>query len=121
MRKREDSAEVFRITGAREGLSADIRGRQRRYAISMTIRTVCFLLAITLWHVQMVLAVIALVASAVLPYVAVVIANAGRTDRPSLPPAFVPAPTRNMLEPGRVPRPPDQPDRRDEPYADGHK
>ena len=63
------------ITGAQAPLSADQRARTRRYLISMAIRTVCFIGAIIAsgwlrW---------ALVAGAVLlPYVAVIMANAGR-------------------------------------------
>ncbi len=38
-------AQVFRITGARQGLEEDVRGRQRRYVISMSIRTVSVILA----------------------------------------------------------------------------
>jgi Flp pilus assembly protein TadB len=116
-RKRSDT-EVFRISGARAGLTADIRGRQRRYVISMAIRTVCVLLAVVLWHVQTVVAAIALVLGCVLPYVAVVIANAGRTDAPSAPPAFVPAPTRHMLEPGAPRGPGHDVDRADESYPE---
>ncbi|WP_308217330.1 DUF3099 domain-containing protein [Streptantibioticus silvisoli] len=102
-RKRAGDGEVFQISGAREGLSDDIRGRQRRYAISMAVRTVCVLLAVVLWHVQTVIAAICLVGGLVLPYVAVVVANAGRSNDTSLPPAFVPGPTRNVLEPGADP------------------
>ena len=85
MARKRGGPEVFRITGAGPGLSDDIRKRQRRYAISMSIRTVSFLLAVLLWHVQTVLAVIALVLGGVLPYVAVVIANAGRESGQPLP------------------------------------
>ena len=46
------SGQVFRITGARSSLSEDVRGRQRRYVISMLVRTVCVLLAVVLWDVQ---------------------------------------------------------------------
>jgi hypothetical protein len=97
MRKR-GGTEVFRITGARSGLSEDVRVRQRRYVISMSVRTVCFLLAIALWHVQIILAVIALVLGGVLPYIAVVIANAGRENATDLPSAVVPPPARPMLD-----------------------
>ena len=67
--------ESFSITSAPKRLSTDLAGRQRRYLISMIIRTVCFLLTVALpspyrWF--------ALVSAMVLPYVAVVIANAGR-------------------------------------------
>ncbi len=86
--------EVFRITGARAGLQEDVRGRQRRYVISMTIRTVSVILAASLWNVERHVAIVALVLGAVLPYIAVVIANAGRENAPSLPSTFVTAPMR---------------------------
>lgn len=96
MRKRSKN-EVFRITGARQGLDDDVRGRQRRYVISMSIRTISVILAVTLWNVARPVAVVALVLGFVLPYVAVVIANAGRENRPSPPSTFVPAPSRPRL------------------------
>jgi len=96
MRKQRE-AEVFRITGARQSLADDVRGRQRRYVISMLIRTLSVLLTVVLWNVQRPLAVVTLVVGALLPYVAVVIANAGRENVPSLPSSFVPAPVRPML------------------------
>ncbi|MBY8887497.1 DUF3099 domain-containing protein [Streptomyces sp. PTM05] len=97
---KRSAPDVFPISGARVGLTADVRGRQRRYVISMSIRTVCVLLAILLWHVAVVFAAIALVLGAALPYIAVVIANAGRENGSPLPPAMVPAPTRRLLEAG---------------------
>ncbi|WP_031086134.1 DUF3099 domain-containing protein [Streptomyces sp. NRRL WC-3549] len=96
MRVQRD-AEVFRITGARQSLADDVRGRQRRYIISMSVRTVSVVLAATLWNVERHVAVVALVLGALLPYVAVVIANAGRENAPSLPSTFVPAPMRPAL------------------------
>jgi hypothetical protein len=67
--------ESFDITSAPRRLSTDLGARQRRYLISMIIRTVCFLLTVALpspyrWF--------ALLGAMVLPYVAVVVANAGR-------------------------------------------
>jgi hypothetical protein len=103
--RNHSSAGVFRITGARAGLTEDVKGRQRRYVISMSIRTVCFLLAICLWHVQTVLAAIALVLGGVLPYIAVVIANAGRENTPSLPSTYLSHPPRPMLDRGPAPDP----------------
>ncbi|CAM5519858.1 hypothetical protein SALBM311S_09754 [Streptomyces alboniger] len=44
-------------------------------------------------------AIVALVLGAVLPYIAVVIANAGRENAPSLPSTFVTVPTRPMITP----------------------
>jgi hypothetical protein len=69
------SEESFDITSAPKSLSTDLAGRQRRYLISMIIRTVCFLLTVVLpspyrWF--------ALAGAMILPYIAVVVANAGR-------------------------------------------
>lgn len=96
------NAQVFRITGARTGLAEDVRGRQRRYVISMSIRTVSVILAASLWNVERHVAIVALVLGAVLPYIAVVIANAGRENAPGLPSTFVTAPTRPMISPPRT-------------------
>lgn len=91
--------QVFRITGARTSLDEDVRGRQRRYVISMSIRTVSVILAASLWNVERHVAIVALVLGAVLPYIAVVIANAGRENAPSLPSTFVSVPMRPMITP----------------------
>ncbi|MFD7440130.1 DUF3099 domain-containing protein [Streptomyces sp. NPDC059909] len=99
MRKRS-TAEVFRITGARKGLADDVRGRQRRYVISMSIRTVSVILAAVLWNVERHVAIVALVLGALLPYISVVIANAGRENAPSLPSTFIAPPVRPMLGAG---------------------
>ncbi|CAL9402886.1 DUF3099 domain-containing protein [Streptomyces sp. R1] len=96
------NAEVFRITGARTGLQEDVRGRQRRYVISMSIRTLSVILAVCLWNVERHVAIAALILGAALPYIAVVIANAGRENAPSLPSTFVTAPTPPMIMPPRA-------------------
>ncbi|MET7612100.1 DUF3099 domain-containing protein [Streptomyces seoulensis] len=93
--------EVFRITGARTGLAEDVRGRQRRYVISMSIRTVSVILAASLWNVERYVAIVALVLGAALPYIAVVIANAGRERPQSLPSTFVVMPSKPMITPPR--------------------
>jgi hypothetical protein len=93
------NVQVFRITGARTGLQEDVRGRQRRYVISMTVRTISVILAATLWNVERHVAAVALVLGLLLPYIAVVIANAGRENAPSLPSTFVAAPVRPMIAP----------------------
>jgi hypothetical protein len=102
MRKQHGGVQVFRITGARTGLAEDVRGRQRRYVISMSIRTVSVILAATLWNVERYFAIVALVAGAILPYIAVVMANAGRERPPSLPSTFITPPTRPMITPPRA-------------------
>jgi hypothetical protein len=71
-RKREES---LRITTASRPRSEDIRGREKRYIVSMGIRTLCFILAVVfMGHWVMWLF---LVGAVFLPYVAVVMANAG--------------------------------------------
>ncbi|WP_249423684.1 DUF3099 domain-containing protein [Nocardioides coralli] len=63
-----------RITTAATSRQADISARQRRYVVSMGIRTVCFVAAIAVgpgW-----LRWVLVAAAVLLPYVAVVMANA---------------------------------------------
>ncbi|MBT2528961.1 DUF3099 domain-containing protein [Streptomyces sp. ISL-99] len=97
MRKKKDT-EVFRITGARPALADDVRGRQRRYVISMSVRTVAVILAAVLWNVERHVAIVALALGLLLPYIAVVIANGGRENASSLPSAHIPTPVRPALE-----------------------
>ncbi|WP_156043911.1 DUF3099 domain-containing protein [Cellulomonas sp. URHE0023] len=71
--------EVHRITDAPEPLAADMSRRQSRYLIQMTIRVVAFLLAVLTWnHIPMWVSLFLIIAAVVLPYVAVLFANAGR-------------------------------------------
>jgi hypothetical protein len=65
------------ITSVGASLSEDQSSRQRRYFLSMMVRTLCFILAVTLpspyrW--------VALFGAVVLPYISVLIANAGREN-----------------------------------------
>ena len=65
------------ITSAQDALSFEQRGRARRYFVSMMIRTACFIATIFLpspyrWF--------AMGGALILPYVAVVFANAGREN-----------------------------------------
>jgi hypothetical protein len=77
--RRHDAA--VRITTVSESPGADIAHRQRRYLISMGIRTLCFVGAVFARHIPWLCAVL-IVAAFVLPYVAVVMAN---TASPRLP------------------------------------
>jgi Protein of unknown function (DUF3099) len=88
---------VYRITGAPLSLQEDVAGRQTRYLVSMGIRTACFLLAVAAsgW-----LRWVLLVGALVLPYVAVVMANAGREPGRTLPVVAVDH-RRRALPPGR--------------------
>lgn len=86
------------ITRASRGRTLDLEERQKRYAITMGIRTACFVLFLFVpgyWKV------VALAGAALLPIIAVVLANASErrpppeadseeaSDRPALPPSEV--------------------------------
>lgn len=76
------------VTSAPEPLGADQARRQRRYLVQMGIRVVCFLLAAILWqHVPLWVGLTLIVGAVVLPYIAVLFANAGR-ERQSLAPPY---------------------------------
>lgn len=67
--------EVYSITSAAPSLTNDQKGRETRYLWSMSLRTLCFVLAVVTtgaWRW------IFLSGAAFLPYFAVIIANAGR-------------------------------------------
>lgn len=72
-----EPGEVFNVTGAQRALSDEQVSRQRRYLVSMGIRTACVLAAIVIpgWPRWMFIA-----GAVVLPYLAVVIANAGKEN-----------------------------------------
>lgn len=88
---------VYQVSSVRQGMSADIRGRTRRYALSMGVRTACFLGAIVTpspWRWVL------FAAAAILPYIAVVVANGGREPTRNGPPP-VQLPLRTQLPPLR--------------------
>ncbi len=92
-----------RITSASRSHSADLRHREKRYVISMTIRTVCFVLTVvTIGHWFM---WIFLAGALVLPYVAVVMANVGAAPETGGPTS--PDLSRRAIE-ERPARPPEQ-------------
>jgi hypothetical protein len=97
--------EPIRITTATRSRNDDINARQKRYLISMGIRTVCFVLAIVCighWFMW-----IFLVASFFLPTIAVVVANSAAAPDPGGPDYFEPDPARRALEgPGGPASPP---------------
>lgn len=63
---------VYRISSVRRSLADDQRTRVRRYLISMVVRTGCFIAAV---FVDGTLRWVLLAGSAVLPWIAVVLAN----------------------------------------------
>ena len=71
----KEEGEIHSITDAQPSLTVDQRGRQIRYFYSMMLRTACFIATIFLpnpwrWFT--------LAGALVVPYIAVVVANAGR-------------------------------------------
>jgi type III secretory pathway component EscV len=93
-RPRSGDPEVHRITTARRSHSADLDARVGRYLLAMLIRTICLVLVFVVpgWQ-RWVFAVAAIF----LPYVAVVLANAGRT-RQAPPDTAVVRPTHRQPE-----------------------
>ncbi len=73
------------ITTARRTLKEDVDRRANRYLISMSIRTACLVLAVL---IEGPLRWVFLAGAVVLPYVAVVMANAGR-EREELPTTLI--------------------------------
>jgi hypothetical protein len=79
-REHDREPEAVRITSAAASRNEDIAARQKRYLLSMSLRTLCFVGAIVaslleihwLWPIL-------IVGALVLPYVAVVMANAATT------------------------------------------
>ena len=88
------------VTEARLSRSADIAYRERRYLIMMSIRLICFVIAVVLFiNCAGWLTAIPAVGAIIIPYFAVVFANGGRepnTSRgfqayePNLPERFSP-------------------------------
>ncbi len=79
-----------RVTDAPEPLAVDQARRARRYLAQMGVRLLCFLLAVLLWQrVPLWAGLLLLVGAVVLPYVAVLFANAGRERRDPAPPAVL--------------------------------
>ena len=102
--------EAVRITSARPAKSVGIASRQTRYLISMGVRTLCFVLAIVTTGT---LRWVFLAGAFLLPYFAVVIANAGSRPDTGAPEPF--DPTERLALPGSyateaIPQPRPAPD-----------
>lgn len=98
--------QVFSITSASESQTADRMRREKRYAISMGIRTVCFVGGVLLVMQSMPWAVLGWVMFAgalFLPYVAVVFANAGVRKTGSGPSPFGPEASKQISPPESKP------------------
>ena len=74
-----DDKPVVSITNAPEPLADDIARRQFRYLVQMGVRVVCFIIAVLTWgHIPVWASIVFIIAAVVLPYFAVIGANAGR-------------------------------------------
>ncbi len=76
------------ITTATRSHAEDLRGRQRRYLFSMSIRTACFVLAIIFRESPVTWFFVA--GAVFLPYIAVVFANARASSAPGEMDAYTP-------------------------------
>jgi len=94
---------AVRITSATRSHSVDVRRRQRRYLVSMGIRSLCFLAAVLVWLAlgQGWLVWSLIGASLFLPYVAVVMANVGFSPDTDGPAPYDAGEPRPALEAGR--------------------
>ena len=93
--------QVYQITNAQVALSVDQSARTRRYLWSMGLRSACFLGAVfTEGWLRWVL----VVGAVGLPYLAVVVANAGRerTKDIALPPVIAPYRLELPVSPSQV-------------------
>lgn len=78
---------VQRISSARMSHTEDVDGRMKRYAFSMAVRTICvaaFIIAFPHWSAWLFVP-----GAVVLPYVSVILANAGRERSPRAVPTPV--------------------------------
>ena len=75
---RRNQNPVFVVTSARQGHTEEMSGRLRRYLISMSVRVVFLVLAIFVFSGW--LRIVGIAAAVVLPWIAVVLANAGPTS-----------------------------------------
>jgi hypothetical protein len=101
MERRGDRTAPVSITSARVARSDDIRGREVRYVLSMLVRTVCLIGAV---FADGIFRWVLVAGALFLPYIAVVLANAGVQKDPSAPDSLTPGPAPELGQ-GRDPRP----------------
>lgn|SRR5690625_84605 len=76
-RKPHNHDEVYSITSAKQAHTEDISHRERNYAVSMAIRTACFIGGVIAWFHITWLGVVLFLGALILPYTSVILANAG--------------------------------------------
>jgi hypothetical protein len=100
--RRRATAPPVLITSAPISRAAEAAGRRRQYTIVMSVRVVCFILAVTIQVTW--LRVFFIVGALVLPWVAVIAANQVHGKAPAGPKLYVPKP-RRALTGGEEPEP----------------
>ncbi|MCW2823342.1 MAG: hypothetical protein JWQ91_259 [Aeromicrobium sp.] len=98
--------QVFSITSAAESQTEDRVRREKRYALSMGVRTLCFLGGVVLVMQPMpwrALGWLLFAGAIFLPYIAVVVANAGVRRKGSGPSPFGPEPGKQLEAPRNPP------------------
>lgn len=93
--RRGTEQQPYLVTTAPQSPAEEIDARQRRYLWTMGARVVCFIAAIALYEFLPAIGPIKLVVAGlamVLPWIAVVAANAGPTRKPGLPSTYAPPP-----------------------------
>jgi Flp pilus assembly protein TadB len=88
------------ITSAPRNSGDEFEQRKKKYAIMMGTRALCVILAATTYHVSMALALVFVIAGAVLPWCAVLIANDRPPKRRHAELGYVSVPTERALPAG---------------------
>jgi hypothetical protein len=103
MRRRSRTDQPTLITSAPEDPDAEYEHRRRRYALMMAIRAAAVIAAALTYKVSVIMAVLFLVAGAVIPWCAVILANDGPPKRRADSPERM-ANTERALPPGNSDR-----------------
>jgi hypothetical protein len=90
------------ITSAAPSRLVEFDDRRRQYAIVISVRVACFLLAVLVTITW--LRIVFIIGALVLPWVAVVAANQAKNRRTAGPAVFVPKPRRALTD-GEEPEP----------------
>ena len=86
--RRTPEVEPQLITTAPESSDAEYDRRRKKYAIMMSIRALCVILAASTYHVSILLAMAFVVGGMVLPWCAVLIANDGPAKKRAPAPEY---------------------------------
>ena len=100
-RRSTQHSEVPSATNLPSAARDDRDSRTKHYLISMGIRTACFLLAVLLWGPLRWASVVCIVAAVLLPYFAVVFANATNSRRIDVLGSVRPSDPIDQVEPPR--------------------